>query len=119
MLGTEYLEFEEARKVVWAQNFANHAALTHWKNLSLRSNAYERIMSKVNLTYLTFCQVLRIALLITSMDINNVTENSIINDIYKLDPKTAKIDDIDTILKRHDINTRNDNKEQTEDMGQT
>ena len=60
-------------------------------------------MSKVNLTYLTFCQVLRIALLITSMDINNVTENSIINDIYKLDPKTAKIDDIDTILKRHDI----------------
>jgi hypothetical protein len=25
------------------------------------------------------------------MDINNVTENSIINDIYKLDPKTAKI----------------------------
>ena len=49
-------------------------------------------MNKVNLTYLTFCQVLRIALLITSMDINNVTENSIINDIYKLDPKTAKID---------------------------
>ena len=48
-------------------------------------------VGKVNLTYLTFCQVLRIALLITSMDINNVTENSIINDIYKLDPKTAKI----------------------------
>ena len=92
--------------------------LTHWKNLSLRSNAYERIMSKVNLTYLTFCQVLRIALLITSMDINNVTENSIVNDIYKLDPKTAKIDDIDTILKRHDINTRKqDNQEHTETEG--
>ena len=64
--------------------------LTHWKNLSLRSNAYERIMNKVSLTYLTFCRVLRIALLITSMNINDVTENSIINDIYKLDPSMTR-----------------------------
>mgnify|MGYP006128769977 FL=1 len=90
--------------------------LTHWKNLSLRSNAYERIMNTVNLTYLTFCQVLRIALLITSMDADNVTENSIVNDIYKLDPKTANIDDIETILKRHDTN---DNENATKEKAST
>ena len=63
--------------------------LEHWAALTKRANAFQSILNTFKNLSLTFCQLLQIALLVSSLDETNTAEMSIANDIYKPRDKSA------------------------------
>ena len=78
----------------------NDSPHSYWLKLIKKSTAYDAIMSNLKVTF-SFGHIMALAIFVSNLNENDVKEQSISNDIMKLDSEKSTIDDIATIIKNH------------------
>ena len=78
----------------------NDSPHSYWLKLIQKSTAYDAIMSNLKVTF-SFGHIMALAIFVSNLNENDVKEQSISNDIMKLDSEKSTIDDIATIIKNH------------------
>ena len=83
----------------------------HWSELLKRAKAFDTIVASLSARF-SFGNILALAIFVRSMLTTNVQEQSIKNEIMKLDSTTADVDKVTTIIRNHEsINLTKDDKE--------
>ena len=73
----------------------------HWTELLKRAKAFDTVVSSMSAQF-SFGNILALAIFVRSMLMTDVQEQSIKNDIMKLDSTSATIDEVTTIIRNHE-----------------